>query len=136
MRTTLKVSVLLALPMAVGVFVLAGPLLRLFGSDYAEQATWCLRLLGLGVFPMIVKNHYVTLLRIDQQIESNAAFMLTCATFEVVLPAIAIGLGGLTGLSLAWLIAVSVEAALMSPRVFQTAAFSFRRTPFAGESAS
>lgn len=130
MRTTLKVSTVLAIPMCLGIFVLSGPLLHLFGADYAAQATWCLRLLGLGVLPLIIKNHYVTLLRIEHQIEANAAFMLIAATLEVVLPAIGIALGGLTGLGLAWLLAVSGEALLMSPRVFHAA--SLTRTPPTG----
>ncbi len=34
-------------------------LLGFFGPSYVQQGTWSLRILGLGVFPSIIKEHYI-----------------------------------------------------------------------------
>jgi len=64
-RATLKLSLVIGLLANVALLLGANLVLSLFGHVYAEQAGWSLRLLGLAVFPLIVKNHYVAICRIQ-----------------------------------------------------------------------
>ncbi len=94
--------------------------LGLFGSAYAEQATWCLRILGLAAFPLIIKNHYISICRIQDRVGRAMLGMLPGGALEVVTAMGGAYLGGLLGLSLGWVIAIVVEAILMFPTVYQT----------------
>lgn len=113
LRMTMKVSLLLGIPMCLVLFVTADWLLNLFGGHYAEQAAWCLRILSLGIFPLIIKYHYVALLRVYNELDSAIRLFLIGSTLEIVFVVIGLKLGALTGLSLGWLAAVTVEAGVM-----------------------
>lgn len=117
MRMTMKLSLLLGVPVAAGLFVIADPLLNLFGAHYAEQADWCLRLLSFGIFPLIVKYHYVALLRVRGQLEESIVLLAAGSLLELVLVVVGLKLGELTGLGIGWLIAVCIEATWMYFRI-------------------
>ena len=117
MRTTMKLSLAAGVPMCLVLFVTADWLLNLFGGHYAEQAAWCLRILSLGIFPLIVKYHYVALLRTYNQLDGAIRLFLAGSFLEIVFVVVGIELGALTGLSIGWLAAVSVEAAVMYYRM-------------------
>jgi O-antigen/teichoic acid export membrane protein len=118
---TLKLSILIGLG-AIGVLMIgAEPVLNFFGASYAQEATWSLRYLGLGVFPLIIRTHYVAINRIYNRIERAAKVMAVCAVFELTLATIGAMVGGLTGLTLGWLMAICIEAVLMAGTVFRVA---------------
>lgn len=119
MRTTMKLSLLAAIPMCAGLFLTAGFLLNLFGGHYAEQAEWCLRILSLGVFPLIIKYHYVALMRVYDQLDSAIVLFFLGSALEIGLAVVGIQIGALTGLSIGWLAAVSIEAIFMYNRMSQ-----------------
>jgi O-antigen/teichoic acid export membrane protein len=118
-RLTLSISVVITLLANVVTFIGAQQLLGLFGDAYAIQATWSLRMLGLAAFPLLLKNHYVVLCRIQNQMVQALLPMLVGFLFELGGAALGAYLGGLTGLSLGWVIALGIEAVLMSPRVYK-----------------
>lgn len=120
LKMTMKLSLLLGVPVAGGLFLVADPLLNLFGAHYAEQADWCLRLLSIGIFPQIIKYHYVALLRVQGKLEGAVLLLLGGSLLEVVLVVVGLKLGDLTGLSIGWLLAVSLEAAWMYVKIRQT----------------
>jgi O-antigen/teichoic acid export membrane protein len=117
MRTTMKLSLSAGLPMCLILFLTADWLLNLFGEHYAEQAAWCLRILSLGVFPLIVKYHYVALLRVYNQLDNAIRLFFVGSLLEIIFVVVGLEVGALTGLSIGWLAAVSVEAALMYYRM-------------------
>ena len=117
MRTTIRLSLVVGAPVAALLFLAANPLLYLFGEHYAEQADWCLRLLALGVFPLIVKYHYIALLRVNDRLNSAVTLLLVGSVLEIGLSVLGLKLGELTGLSLGWVIAVSIQAAMMAPKL-------------------
>jgi O-antigen/teichoic acid export membrane protein len=91
--------------------------LSLFGHIYAEQATWSLRILAFGAFPLIIKDHYIAVCRIQGRI-MNALLLAAIGLFlETGTAALGGHIGGLTGLSLGWVIGVCVEALFMFPTV-------------------
>jgi len=101
----------------------AGLLLGIFGHVYADQAAWCLRLLSLAVFPLIIISHYITVCRIQNRIASVMLPVTIGAIIELVGAAIGAHLDGLAGLSLGWLAGLILEALYMVRAVSQ-AAFS------------
>jgi O-antigen/teichoic acid export membrane protein len=122
-----KIRFTVGLAVAVGILangaLLVGgaPLLRLFGPTYAEQARWSLQLLGLGVFPLILKDHYVAVHRIHGHLARAALLVAIGSTLELTLAALGGQLGGLTGLSLGWLAGACLEASLMARGVYVAA---------------
>lgn len=119
-RFTFFVSVVLG-TLANGVLWLGAPLaLSFFGPAYAEQATWALRVLGLGVYPLIVRDHFVAISRVHGRVRRAAAVVAAGGGLELVGAGIGAASGGLTGLTLGWLLASCVEAAVMAPTVYRT----------------
>src|SRR6266487_2047472 len=93
--------------------------LSLFGHSYAQQAAWCLRILGLGAFPLIIRNHYIAICRIEGRLTQATLRMIAAGGFELGASALGAHLGGLSGLSLGWLVAVCIEAVLMFSTVYK-----------------
>lgn len=121
MRLTLRLSLIVGLLANLILFLGAKFVLGLFPPSYAENASWCLRLLGLGFFPLIIKNHFVANCRIKNKIIRAEYLTAIGALGELIIAAIGAKLGGLTGLSIGWLIGLSLEAILMSPAVYRAA---------------
>ncbi|HXL38606.1 MAG TPA: oligosaccharide flippase family protein [Ktedonobacteraceae bacterium] len=120
-------NVRLTLILSVGIVALANcvllfgtnQVLGLFGHIYAEQAVWSLRILALGAFPLIIKNHYVAVLRIQKRMTLAILPILAGSLLELGAAALGAHLGGLSGLSLGWVIGISIEALFMSQTVYK-----------------
>jgi O-antigen/teichoic acid export membrane protein len=95
--------------------------LGIFGHSYAEQATWSLRILALESFPFIIKTHYIAVRRIEGKVAYATLPSLAGGTLELGASALGAHLGGLSGLSLGWLLAVCIEAGCMSGTVYRAA---------------
>ncbi|GAC1398985.1 MAG: hypothetical protein NVSMB49_08160 [Ktedonobacteraceae bacterium] len=93
--------------------------LSVFGQSYVEQAASSLRILGLGAFPVIIRNHYLVLCRIQGRVVRATLLMMIGGLLELGLAALGAGLDGLLGLSLGWLAAVCIEAIYMSGTVYK-----------------
>lgn len=120
-RSAMRFSFLVCLPIGVILFLSASLILSIFGKKYGEGAAWCLRFLSLGVFPLIIRYHYVALLRVYDQVQNAIPTLLLCSIFEIVLAIIGLKLGALTGLGIGWFLAVSLEAILMYFKLQQLA---------------
>lgn len=119
-RLTVGISALTGVVTS-GVLVLAANLvLSFFGHSYAENAAWPLRILALAAFPLIIKNHHIAIRRIKDEITNSMLPIILGSILELVLATIGARLGSLTGLSLGWVAALSVEAIFMAPLVFNT----------------
>ncbi|GAC1347859.1 MAG: hypothetical protein NVSMB27_14230 [Ktedonobacteraceae bacterium] len=97
----------------------AKQLLGLFGPSYAQQGAWSLRILGLGVFPFIIKEHYIAIYRVQDRIRNALLPVTIGALLEVGAAALGGRLGGISGLSLGWITAVCVEAMFMAPMMYK-----------------
>ncbi len=117
-RATLKLSLVMGLLANVVLLIGANLVLSLFGRAYAEQAGWSLRMLGLAVFPLIIKNHYVAICRIQGRTVSTALYMAAGGLLELILAALGARMGSLSGLCLGWLTAICLEAAFMASAVY------------------
>ncbi|MCS6800892.1 MAG: MATE family efflux transporter [Chloroflexota bacterium] len=99
--------------------VAAEPLLTLFGPGYADGALPSLRILALGVFPLIVKDHYVAICRVEGRVREAARVMVIGGAGEIALAALGALLAGLPGVALGWLSAVTLEAIFTAPIVLR-----------------
>lgn len=120
-RFTFGLSSLASLGANVVLQVGAGLLLTLFGHAYADQAAWCLRILALAVFPIIVKSHYLAICRVyDRSKQIILPVAIGCIA-ELGLAAVGAKMYGLLGLSLGWFVALMLEALYMAPTVYKAA---------------
>lgn len=120
-KLTLKLSAAAGLLACATLLISADYVLGLFKATYAEQAGWTLRILSLGVFPLIIKNHYVAICRIYGRVTNTALFMAAGGLLELILAAIGASIGGLAGLSLGWASAICIEALFMARTVYRVA---------------
>ena len=93
--------------------------LSIFGSSYAENAAWCLRILALAAFPLIIKNHYISICRIQDRVGGAVLGILPGGILEVSAAALGAHFGGLSGLSIGWVAAIAVEALCMCHTVYK-----------------
>jgi O-antigen/teichoic acid export membrane protein len=121
-RFTLGLTLLCGLLANAVLLFAADFVLRLFGEGYAEAAGWTLRILVLGVFPLAIKDHYVAICRIRGRVGRGATLIGLGACAEILFAALGAIMGGLVGLSLGWLAAVSLEALVMTRPVLRAAA--------------
>jgi O-antigen/teichoic acid export membrane protein len=119
-RLTLGASLVIAVAASLGIFVTANFVLALFGETYVEQAVWCLRILALGVFPIMIKEHFIAIQRIHNRISQAMLPVVAGAVLEIVMATIGVALYGLIGLAVAWVLALCVEAVLMGRTVYRT----------------
>lgn len=123
-RMTLKLSLMVGVASCIGFFVLSGVALGFFGADYAARAEWCLRIMAFGIFPLMLKDHYIAVRRVNKNVEKAVPLMVAGSLLEVFLGTVGTLLNGLTGLAIGWVIALCLEAVLMAPTVYHVAAFS------------
>ncbi len=98
--------------------------LSVFGPAYAEQAGWSLRIMGLGVFPLIIKDHFVAIRRVDGRIPRTALAATIGSALELAGATLGAYLGGLGGLGVGLVLALCVEAAFMARDVYAASAMS------------
>ncbi len=126
-RSTLNFSLVIGALACGGLFIIADRMLWIFGPDYAGQATWCLRILSLAVFPIIIKNLYVAVYRIRNRVIVATRLVIIGSALELLLAAAGGKIGGLVGLSIGWVVAVFIEGLIMFPTVIQ--AINTRQMP-------
>jgi O-antigen/teichoic acid export membrane protein len=115
LRFTLRVCLLGGVAGVPLVIVAARPLLHVFGPRYAALAAVPLGLMVVGYFGSVLKNHYIALLRIHDEINRAAVYAtVTCALRLGALVAGALA-GGLTGVALALLAVMTAEGLYTVP---------------------
>jgi len=97
----------------------AGQVLNLFGSSYAAQASWCLRILLLALFPIVVHEHYLSICRIHSRIGQALLRIIPGALLELGGAALGAHLMGLVGLCIGWVAANYIESIFMFSTVYK-----------------
>lgn len=116
-RFTLAAS--LAFGVAATVVLVPGAelVLEIFGSGYAETATTALRIMTLGVFPLIIKTHYIAIHRARRTLRRALPLAWAGTVLELGGGALGAALGGITGVAWGWLAGLVIEAVVMAPDV-------------------
>jgi O-antigen/teichoic acid export membrane protein len=118
-RLTLSLSFTTSILANCLLFFGARQILSLFGPAYAEQAVWSLRILGLGAFPIIIKDHYIAVSRIHSRMAYAIKPIAIGSLLELAGPVLGARLGNLPGLSLGWVLAMTIEAVYLSATVYR-----------------
>lgn len=121
LRFTLGAAVALGFAANIVILLGANLILRPFGDSYAEAAATALRFIALGVFGLIVKDHYVALCRIRDRVSSAIPLITIGSIAELAFAAIGSVYSGLTGLAIGWLIAVCLQGVAMAPAIYRAA---------------
>lgn len=118
-RATLRWSLLAAAAANLAVLPLGGWVLRVFGEEYAANGRAALVVLCLAGLGLVVKDHHVTIARVTGDVGREAGLVWVLTVLEIVGATLGALAGGLTGLALGWLAAVTVEAAVYGPLVLR-----------------
>lgn len=118
-RFTLRISLLVCIAANIGVFLLGGPVLKVFGDAYAENGRTALILMALGGLGLIIKDHHVVVARVTGTVGREALLLSVLGVGELAGAAIGAARGGLTGLALGWVIAIAVEVLVCAPLVWR-----------------
>jgi O-antigen/teichoic acid export membrane protein len=121
LRTTMLLSVVAAVGGSFVLWLLGYQILGLFGEEYADTAYPAIALLAIRGVPILVKDHWVAIQRIRRGM-GIAAILTWCAVgLEVGLAVVGTLLGGLEGLAIGWLIALSIQAVILAGPVIRAA---------------
>jgi O-antigen/teichoic acid export membrane protein len=113
LRFTLTLSAIASVGAVAG-FALLGPrLIAIFGADYVDQMGASIRLFGFTLFGMSIKYHYIAVARINHQMLPATWLMLAGGILELMLCALGARAQGLYGLTVGFIVAVSLEALVM-----------------------
>jgi O-antigen/teichoic acid export membrane protein len=118
-RLTVYVSLGFGVVSNLTLLFLAKPLLSIFGSSYANEATGTLRILALDIFPSTFLSHYVALRRIQRRLASALPVIWGGALLQVGGGIAGAYLGGLEGVAIGWVAGATLEAMVMAPEVIR-----------------
>jgi O-antigen/teichoic acid export membrane protein len=118
-RFTLGISVVAGLLSNLVLPLIGDPILHLFGATYVSHAGPSLRILVLAVFPLVIKDHFVSLCRLDRRLTKATALIGAGGLVELAAAAVGAHVSGLAGLSAGWTAVICVEAVLMAPTVYR-----------------
>ena len=85
----------------------------------AEQAETSLRILVLGVFPIVVREHYVAICRVRQAIGRAAGVIAAGGCLAITLAVLGGLVAGLPGLAAGYVVAETILAACVAPIVYR-----------------
>jgi O-antigen/teichoic acid export membrane protein len=120
-RLTLALSLAGAIPSIAILWLFGAALLGLFGAGYAAGSSTLLPLLALLALPLIVKDHWIALIRIEGTVARGAVLMILAMAVEIGGAVVGGWVAGLDGLAAGWLIAVAAMAILQAPSVIRNA---------------
>jgi O-antigen/teichoic acid export membrane protein len=121
LRFVLRVSLLIGLPVMAVLAIGAHFALSLFGPGYAPMGTVPLWLMVIGYIPQMPKAQFIAVSRATNRVGRAAALLCCTATCEMVAIAIGGKLGGLDGLSFAYLGVLICEGLITAPTVLRAA---------------
>ncbi|HRQ37982.1 MAG TPA: hypothetical protein PLD25_08715 [Chloroflexota bacterium] len=120
-RFTLRASLIGVVAAGLVIMVGAEFMLSFFDPSYGETAALSLRILLLAALPIIIRVHYVAIRQIRRELKQAAALFLAAAGLELSLAIVGAAVGGLTGLSFGWVLAIYLEGIWMAPTVYRVA---------------
>lgn len=118
-RFTLALSLAFGALANVALLPGAEPVMRVFGEGYAAVAAAPLQILALGVFPLVVKTHYVAVHRVQRTLRRALPLAWAGTALELGGGALGGALGGLSGVAWGWLAGLLIEAVAMAPDVIR-----------------
>jgi O-antigen/teichoic acid export membrane protein len=121
LRFVLRVSIMIGLPVMAVLAISAHFALGFFNPYYAQVGTVPLWLLVIGYIPQMPKAQFIAVSRATNRVGRAAALLCCTASCEVAAIIIGGKLGGLDGLSFAYLGVLSCEGLITAPTVLRAA---------------
>jgi O-antigen/teichoic acid export membrane protein len=121
LRFVLRVSLLVGLPVMVVLAIAAHFALNLFGPGYAAMGTVPLWLLIIGYIPQMPRAQFIAVSRATNKVGRAAGLLCFFSLCEVTSIYIGGKLGGLDGLSFAYLGVLAMEGLITAPTVLRAA---------------
>jgi Na+-driven multidrug efflux pump len=118
-RLTVYTSLGFGVVSNLALLVLGTPLLEIFGSSYANEASGALHVLAIDIFPSTVLTHYVALRRIERRLPGALPIIWGGALLQVGGGVVGAILDGLVGVAIGWVLGATMEALAMSPEVLR-----------------
>jgi O-antigen/teichoic acid export membrane protein len=118
---SLRTSAQFAIAIGLAYLVVSQPMLRFFGPAYPEIAGASLKFLGFSLFGISIKYHYIALVRLRNQMRLASLYLGVGSCLEVGMAAAGSWIDGLQGLTLGYVLAVFVQAAVMARPVLAVA---------------
>lgn len=115
--SSLGLSVVTGIGATVAFYLFGNFALALFNPAYPGLMGPSVQYLGLAVFAVTIKYHYIAIQRLNGDMLSASVLMSVCAFAELALAFAGAKIDGLTGLTVGWMIAVFIEALVMLPIV-------------------
>ena len=116
-RLSIGLSAGLGLVINLVLLIAGGTILGLFGKSYESQALLTLHILALGVFPEMIKAHFLSISRVERRIPQTIPLVIGATVLELAGAVAGALLGDLALVAAGWLLAVCVEALVMAPTV-------------------
>jgi O-antigen/teichoic acid export membrane protein len=117
LRASLGLSSLAVVASFIGAVLLHGPVLGIFGVAYREQAGEPLLILVAAAAFVMVKDHWIAVMRVRRAVGRAAALVGGFAAVEIAVAAAVGATAGLTALTLSWTAVLAIEAVIMLPTV-------------------
>jgi O-antigen/teichoic acid export membrane protein len=112
-RATLISAGRLVIPGALLLFAFAPWVLRIFGEEYAANATGLMRFLALSTIPALVNFTFVSVARVERRLAAMVVVSVATTLPVLALTPILLHTLGLAGAGLAWLIVQSAVAVVL-----------------------
>jgi O-antigen/teichoic acid export membrane protein len=117
LRVSLAISAVCALATAIVLLLFSQTLLAAFNPAYPALAGSGLGVLGFGLFGIVLKHHYIAVIRLQDRMRQASLVFALAGGFELALAAAGIAAGGLEGLVAGWVVAQAILGAFMLPPV-------------------
>ena len=121
LRFVLRMSLMIGLPVMAVLAIGAHFVLGLFSPTYAAEGTVPLLTLIVGYIPQMPKAQFIAVSRATNRVGRAAALLCCTASTEMVAIVIGGKLGGLDGLSFAYLSVLTIEGCITAPTVLRAA---------------
>jgi O-antigen/teichoic acid export membrane protein len=116
-RRVLLASLMLSLALYGAMFVLADPILWLFGRDYAREGVDFLRVAAIAGPLMVLKDQYIAQARLSHQMGKALPFLVVSSTLEIGLAFAGALRWNLMGALVGWIFALVLQAIYLMPRL-------------------
>ena len=117
LRASLGMAMLIGIVVALVCYFGSFFILSLFSPAYASIANVSLQLLGISIFPMAIKLHFVAIQRFRNRMAAASLLVALGALFELAGAVLGARHGDLLGLTVGWLLGLVCETLIMAPSV-------------------
>jgi O-antigen/teichoic acid export membrane protein len=123
LRSKVRVGLALCLggglPASLLVVALAGPIMSVFGHQYAASATTALRILALTYVPFVFHHFFLAVSRVNNRVRGAGIFSVFAGAAELLAAWYGGSRGSLTDLVAAVAVVMGIETVLVAPTVLR-----------------